>query len=286
MKLLTPVDIPVPAWSIGPKDRLLLLGSCFSDNMAKRLQARFFTVTANPTGTLYNPVSIAHHSALFAEADVILLTFGTAWVYEDLLLQPSNNPLDNIVDNCQKRPAREFRRLRLSVDDIVNLWKPILQQYSDKCFVFTVSPIRHIKDGLHENTLSKAILLQAVEKLTLNHADRVFYFPAFEIMLDELRDYRFYAADMLHPTDTAADYIFERFADTFLNEAETRAFMDDMYALHQELQHRPLHPVSCEHQAFEAHLIEHAQQLTARYPWTADAVRQQLENRKLSLIAI
>ena len=283
MKLITPVDIPSPDRTIRPTDRLLLLGSCFSDHMAARLRERFFAVTANPTGTLYNPVSIAHHSDLFDEADVILVTFGTAWVFEDLLLPPSADPWANIVDNCMKRPARDFRRLRLTVDDIVALWQPLLQHYADKHFVFTVSPIRHIKDGLHGNMLSKAILLQAVERLTEEQGQtgRVVYFPAYEILMDELRDYRFYAADMLHPSETAADYIFERFADTFLTEADTRSFMNDMHALHLELMHHPLHPGSHEHQAFEAHLVAHAEQLIKRYPWTAPTVRQQLKNRIL-----
>ena len=253
MKLQTIVDIQPSAWKIGYEDRILMVGSCFSDEIGAQMQERYLHVTCNPFGTLYNPLSIAqaltmtempvlveheglwhsmaHHGAFsradkneaeqairgsietmqqaLQEATVVIVTFGTAWVYEQ----------DGaIVGNCHKLPESCFTRRRLTVEEIVDVWKPILECYPDKRWLFTVSPIRHIRDGLHENQLSKATLLQAVEQLVLHSypspATRR-YFPSYEIMLDELRDYRFYADDLVHPSSLAVNYIWERFVDTF-----------------------------------------------------------------------
>ncbi len=251
MKLQTIVDIQPSAWKIGYEDRILMVGSCFSDEIGAQMQERYLHVTCNPFGTLYNPLSIAqaltmtempvlveheglwhsmaHHGAFsradkneaeqairgsietmqqaLQEATVVIVTFGTAWVYE-LKNGISGLGVSGLVGNCHKLPESCFNRRRLSVEEIVAAWKPILAQYSDKRWLFTVSPIRHIRDGLHENQLSKATLLQAVEYL----GD---YFPSYEIMLDELRDYRFYADDLVHPSSLAVNYIWERFVDTF-----------------------------------------------------------------------
>lgn len=254
MKLQTIVDIEPSAWKIGYEDRILMVGSCFSDEIGAQMQERYLNVTCNPFGTLYNPLSIAkafslqlsevnfqfheglwhsmaHHGAFsratkeeaeqavrasietmqkaLKEASVVIVTFGTAWVYE------MNGA---IVGNCHKLPERCFNRRRLSVEEIVEAWKPILANYPDKKWLFTVSPIRHIRDGLHENQISKATLLQAVEQLVLNSSPSPAtrrYFPSYEIMLDELRDYRFYADDLVHPSSLAVNYIWERFVDTF-----------------------------------------------------------------------
>ena len=253
MKLQTVVDIAPSKWKIGYEDKILLLGSCFSDEIGEQMKQRYLHVTCNPFGTLYNPLSIAqaltmtempdlvkheglwhamsHHGSFsradkeeaegairtsietmqqaLHEASVVIVTFGTAWVYEK----------DGaIVGNCHKLPENCFTRRRLTVEEIVAAWKPILAQYPDKHWLFTVSPIRHIRDGLHENQLSKATLLQAVEKLIANSQVKpatAQYFPSYEIMLDELRDYRFYADDLVHPSSLAVNYIWERFVDTF-----------------------------------------------------------------------
>jgi len=290
MELLTKTDIPVPEWQIGYNDHILLLGSCFSDNMARKLKEYYFRVTANPSGTLYNPFSIAHHvsSPEFRQADVVMLTFGTAWVYSDLRILSDGQPtvsrqstdsqpchdaalrrrmLDAVVDNCMKRPAQDFVRFRLTVSEIVSLWTPVLEQNPNKRFVFTVSPIRHLKDGLHGNQLSKAVLLQAVDELVTRHAEHAFYFPSYEIMLDELRDYRFYAADMMHPSDTAVDYIWERFAGTFLTGEDVRTTMQILHKLWLDLHHRPLHPDSREWADFRAKTEERCRLLQQQYPW-------------------
>lgn len=261
MQLTTPVDISPSPWRINLDDRLLLLGSCFSDRIADKMRESYLRVTANPTGTLYNPVSIAHHIDDYApQADVIIITFGTAWVYIDKsTMHDAQCTMDAVVDNCEKRPATDFIRRRLTVEEIVALWQPILERYKDKRWIFTVSPIRHKKDGLHENQLSKAILLQAVDALTVH------YFPSYEVVLDELRDYRYYAPDMLHPSDVAVDILWERFCGTYFDDTTLR----DMNRLHQlwlDEHHRPFHPDTPEAKAFATHLEQEKYELHKLFP--------------------
>ena len=261
MQLTTPVDIAPSPWRINLDDRLLLLGSCFSDRIADKMRESYLRVTANPTGTLYNPVSIAHHIDDYApQADVIIITFGTAWVYIDkCTMHDAQCTMDAVVDNCAKRPATDFIRRRLTVEEIIALWQPILERYKDKRWIFTVSPIRHKKDGLHENQLSKAILLQAVDALAVH------YFPSYEVVLDELRDYRYYAPDMLHPSDVAVDILWERFSSTYFDDATRR----DLRRLHQlwlDEHHRPLHPDTPEAKAFAAHLEQEKEEFRKLFP--------------------
>ena len=250
-----------------------MVGSCFSDEIGEQMKQRYLNVTCNPFGTLYNPLSIAqalnyqlpmtndqlplveydgmwhsmsHHGSFsrptreeaeqavrasiqtmqqaLQQASIVIITFGTAWVYE------MNG---EIVGNCHKLPADRFTRRRLSVEEIVAAWQPILERYPDKHWLFTVSPIRHIKDGLHENQLSKATLLQAVEYL----GD---YFPSYEIVLDELRDYRFYSDDLVHPSSLAITYIWERFVDTFCTP-QTRNELILQHKRWKHEHHIPLH---------------------------------------------
>jgi len=181
------------------------------------------------------------------DASVIIVTFGTAWVYEMV-----NGTCPNgkwIVGNCHKLPESMFTRRRLSVDEIIAAWRPILDRYPDKHWLFTVSPIRHIKDGLHENQLSKATLLMAIEQLiqldnqsSNRQSSNRQYFPSYEIMLDELRDYRFYADDLVHPSSLAVQYIWERFAETFCTP-QTRNEMNIRLKHWKQTQHRPLHHI-------------------------------------------
>ena len=174
-----------------------------------------------------------------AEATVVIVTFGTAWVYE---MKGEGLPVTGygVVGNCHKLPESCFTRRRLSVEEIVEAWRPILERYPDKHWLFTVSPIRHIKDGLHENQLSKATLLLALEELRTQNSD-VSYFPSYEIMLDELRDYRFYADDLVHPSSLAVNYIWERFVDCFCTNP-TKNELNIQYKRWQFAHHRPLHP--------------------------------------------
>lgn len=174
------------------------------------------------------------------EANVVIVTFGTAWVYE--MKDPAwltGSGASPVVGNCHKLPAEQFTRRRLSVDEIEALWRPLIAKYPDKHWLFTVSPIRHIKDGLHENQLSKATLLQAAEAIG-NQQSVASYFPSYEIMLDELRDYRFYAEDLVHPSPVAIQYIWERFAENYCT-SQTRNEMQIRLKQWKFEHHIPLH---------------------------------------------
>jgi hypothetical protein len=299
MKLYTSVEIAPCARKIGYGDKILLLGSCFADNIGAKFAEQYFQATINPLGTLYNPASIAlsitdsqhsipdsrliYHNGLWhsmmhhgtfsgmdkvavqdrcldgyerlqralKEATTVIVTFGTAWVYE----------MDGqVVANCHKLPANRFTRRCLAVDEIVEMWQPIVASMPDKQWIFTVSPIRHVKDGLHANQMSKAILLQAVDELGQS------YFPSYEIMMDELRDYRFYAEDMVHPSQVAVEYIWQRFVETYMTE-DTRGEMLTLHQLWQDCHHRFLHPDSEEAERFRLHVERQMVALKERYPW-------------------
>lgn len=286
LKLQTPVDAGTSGVGVSYSDRILVVGSCFADNIGSKMLNAGFSAAVNPFGTLYNPVSVcnslrrlgsgipfseddcvemgagsglvcsfSHHtsfarpaaadflaaangslsaaSEFFKTADRVLVTLGTAWCYRYAATGET-------VANCLKRPEGEFVRYRLSVDEVAALLSRTVAAFPDKKFIFTVSPIRHLKDTAHGNSLSKSILLLAVDRVCAMFPDRVEYFPAYEIVLDELRDYRFYADDMVHPSSLAVDYLWERFMQFALpaGERETLLAREREY---RRSQHRPLH---------------------------------------------
>lgn len=303
--LFMPVQIPASSWKIGYDDQILLMGSCFADSMCAKLHEHYFRVEGNPFGVLYNPASIAiaiemarksqtiedkdlvehgglwhsmAHHGVFSDIDtavvldkcngsivalrqalenatVITITFGTAWVYEYA---------GKVVGNCHKIPANQFVRRRMTVEEIVATWQPLVEAMPDKKWLFTVSPIRHVKDGLHENHINKGILLQAVEQLTKQTGCS--YFPAYEIMLDELRDYRYYAEDMVHPSSMAVEYIWQRLVETYMT-ADTQAEMKTLHQLWRDEHHRFIHPDSIEAKRFLERLGQKKHELQEDYPW-------------------
>ena len=292
MKLQTPVEIRAGRVEISPSDRIMVLGSCFADNIGQRMRNIGMDVFVNPFGTLYNPASVseaverlssgrpfdtsecrmmgsgaglvcsfshhtsfarrteteflAHANAVLSEASEffrscnrLIITLGTSWCYRHI-------GDDRIVSNCLKRDAKEFARIRLSVDDSVSLLENIAAHCCPdslpdgapgKSIIFTVSPIRHLRDGAHENQLSKAALLLAVDGICRRHVS-CDYFPAFEIVMDELRDYRFYAEDMLHPSAQTIEYIWERFCDAAVPEKDWPAIRE-MEKRYRQSCHRP-----------------------------------------------
>ena len=176
--------------------------------------------------------SLHEAAAFWGQSDIVIITLGTSFCYmRD----------GEVVANCLKRSASEFSRTMLSPGQSASVLSAMVRRNPDKFFVFTVSPIRHLSDGAHANSLSKAALLQAVDELTHSFPERCLYFPAFEIMMDELRDYRFYAQDLVHPNDQAADYIWEKFSSCFIPDSETE-YMKAAEKLYRAGQHRPLHP--------------------------------------------
>ena len=303
--LFMPVQIPASSWKIGYDDQILLMGSCFADSMCAKLHEHYFRVEGNPFGVLYNPASIAMaiemarksqtiedkdlvehgglwhsmaHHGVFSDIDmavvldkcngsivalrqalekasVITITFGTAWVYEYA---------GKVVGNCHKIPANQFVRRRMTVEEIVATWQPLVEAMPDKKWLFTVSPIRHVKDGLHENHINKGILLQSVEQLTKQTGCS--YFPAYEIMMDELRDYRYYAEDMVHPSSMAVEYIWQRLVETYMT-ADTQVEMKTLHQLWRDEHHRFIHPDSIEAKRFLERLEQKKQELQQDYPW-------------------
>ena len=198
-----------------------------------------------------------------AETDVLILTLGTAWVYR---LAGTGE----VVGNCHKVAERQFRRERLTVQEIVAVLSSVL----DRAFgmnpklrvVFTVSPVRHLKDGLHGNQLSKATLLLAVEELCRTMPERCHYFPAYEIVMDELRDYRFYADDMAHPSAQAISYVWECFVEHCIDD-EAQLFMAQWEKIARAMEHRPFQPDSEQHRRFVEQTIAKVAALKERYPY-------------------
>ncbi len=354
MKLLTPVEIPEYPFRIDHRSPTLMLGSCFTEEVGRRLEEYLFPVCINPFGTIYNPLSVKRvlevsmekrsyekedldrngdlwfsfdHSTAFSsidssvaldrmnkgleearnclnedrgslkedrgslkedrgskkedrgskkedrgskkenrgspgEAELLILTWGTAWVFR----LRSNG---RVVSNCHKLPADQFLRSRLSVEEIVEEydsllnglfgWKPGLK------VLFTVSPVRHWKDGAHGNQLSKATLLLAVEKLVERFPEQCFYFPSYEILMDELRDYRWYAEDMLHPAGQASGYIWEKFAESLLT-GEAGSLNKEIRQLLEMKRHRPVTREGAEYEKMAEKLARKERQMREKYP--------------------
>ena len=263
MKFRTIVDIPKSRFSIDPFARMLFVGSCFADNMGKKFTAEKFNTLVNPYGVMYNPASVYHTiQRISFVPDYAILTLGTNRVY---ILKETNE----IVDNCRKQPQNLFREEQLSIEECVNYLSlaidRLIELNKDIKIIVTVSPIRYAKYGFHSSQLSKATLLLASQQLLELYPDRVEYFPAYEIVNDELRDYRFYAADMLHPTEQAVDYIWERFSDTYFSQL-TADFIAEWRPLKQALAHKVLDATSNDFIKFKQSSIEKLNIIAKKYP--------------------
>lgn len=281
MQFRTVVDISRPAFSIAPCEEMLFVGSCFADNIGRRFKDEMFRATVNPFGVMYNPASILHTVERTDVAPcVAVFTLGTNHVY---ILRETGE----IVDNCQKRPHRLFEERELTVEEckdyLLRAVNILRERRPDVRVIITVSPIRYAKYGFHGSQLSKATLLLAADLLiketTLNRelsiskdvslndeqgGAVVTYFPAYEIVNDELRDYRFYADDMLHPSPVAVEYIWQRMVETFFSD-EAKTFLREWAPLKKGFSHRPLNPDGDEYKAFLAKLNSEAKLLKQRY---------------------
>ena len=202
--------------------------------------------------------SLAQAHGHFAQSKWIILSLGTAWVYRYRETQ-------EVVANCHKLPAQLFDRFCLSVAAASKCLSSLPQAFPDKHFIFTVSPLRHLKDGLHGNQLSKSALLLAVDRVC-GQFENAHYFPAYEILLDELRDYRFYKEDMVHPTDQAVRYIWEKFVSFAVNPSELPA-MQAAAELKQMLHHKPLFPDSDAYRKFERQRQLKIEELAEKFPY-------------------
>ena len=193
------------------------------------------------------------------ETQFLLITFGTSWVYE----YKQNG---EIVSNCHKVSSKEFNRIKLTANQIVERYKTIIKTLQNNNpninIAFTVSPIRHLKDGAAQNQLSKATLITAIHEL-VNQFKNVSYFPSYEIMMDDLRDYRFYNDDMTHPSPIAINYIWDKFKDTYI-QPNSDSLMQDIDKINQALQHRPFQSESEEHQKFLKNILNKIEKVESK----------------------
>jgi|SRR5690554_4454790 len=312
MDLRTRVLIGESDIRISHKTKLMLFGSCFSENIGSKLKENKFNIDVNPFGILYNPLSVSksirrlmdqreyieadlvqnkeiyysfmHHGSFsdlskeksleninyrfnkakdfIKQTDVLLITFGTAYAF---YLKEKGE----IVSNCHKFPSTKFNRFRLSIEEIVEEWYNLIGLLKDLNpqirIIFTVSPIRHFKDGAHDNQISKSILHLAVESLQQDFKDRIDYFPAYEIMIDELRDYRFYNDDMTHPSPIAQEFIWQRFSYKYFSDS-VKYINKEWSQLSKSIQHRPLHVNSQSYIEFVSNTLEKLQIFSKKYP--------------------
>jgi hypothetical protein len=219
---------------------------------------------SNKEGLLISLNEIVEATKLqLQEATHVIITYGTSWVYRNI-------ESDSIVANCHKVPQKQFKKELLAVDEIresiANTMK-LIHSVNPNCnIIFTVSPVRHIKDGFVENQWSKSNLIAALHQVINCQLSTVNYFPSYEIMMDELRDYRFYAEDMLHPSQVAIDYIWKRFKETTISETAFPT-MDSVETIQKSLQHRPFNSESESHQKFEAKIKTKITKLVAQHPF-------------------
>jgi hypothetical protein len=296
MQFRTIIPITKYDFPIDYQSEVLLLGSCFAENMGEKFEYFKFKTTINPFGIIFNPVSLEKlirrsvQKNYFTDKDIffhnegwhcfevhselsnsnkevflkelndliesthfqiiksthLIITLGTSWVYRTI-------ETNEIVANCHKVPQKKFTKELLSVEVVEESLQSIIAFITsvnpNAKFIFTVSPVRHIKDGFIENNLSKSHLFTAIHKIFNFQLSIVNYFPSYEIMMDELRDYRFYAEDMLHPNQTAIDYIWIKFFENYVKEEEFKT-MEQVCEIQKALQHRAFNPNSESHQQF------------------------------------
>lgn len=311
MRFRTEIPIEKFPFELNHQSKVLLMGSCFSDNIGQKLIQGGFNAVSNPFGVLYNPISIKnglkimleqkcfsekdlflhqglyhsfyHHSSFsnsrlketlhsinesiqshksILDANPILfLTFGTAFVYKHL----KNN---EIVSNCHKLPAKEFEHYMLNVAEIVLEYSSLIEALKSKSpeikIVFTISPIRHWKDGAHQNQLSKASLHLAIFQIQKKF-DNVFYYPSYELVMDDLRDYRFYSEDLIHLNQQAVNYIYQHFKNCFFTE-KTVQIEERVLKLKQALNHRAFQSESEEYQKFIKNTQQKIEHLKNEFP--------------------
>ena len=307
---------------INHTDQLLLIGSCFTENIGNKLQQAKFKVLDNPHGILFNPASIVkavtsyiqdrrytaqdlfyqnecwnswdHHSRFsdpdqasclaginqsqelahrfLKKADWLMITLGSAFAYHIAQTVPSDGPATRegeVVANCHKVPTDKFNKVLMSAEEVYGCLFEMLSALKEFNpgirVIFTISPVRHLRDGFIENNRSKANLIQAVHQL-VEKGKGLYYFPAYELVIDDLRDYRFYAEDMVHPNYTATNYVWDKFVPTCI-DSSTRELMKEIQQIHSARIHKPFHPASNQHRQFLKTYLEKVKQLKVQYPY-------------------
>lgn len=318
MKFRYEFDIkPLPD-PINHRHKLLLMGSCFTENIGEKLNKYKFTTLQNPAGILFNPVSVSetltdcieaktfvkqdlfyfneawhswkHHSRFSAvtaeeglqkingsttaahqflkEADYLFITLGSAWAYT-LTDKAANAKAGAVVANNHKAPADWFQRRLLSTEEVLRALDNVIHRlflFNQKLkIIFTVSPVRHLREGAVENNRSKAVLIQTVHHL-VNKFDRLYYFPAYELVIDDLRDYRFYAEDLVHPNYFATEYVWEKMVAACM-DSMTKGLMEEIRSVNLAFQHKAFNPVSTQHKKFLAYYYQKAKDLQQKHPF-------------------
>ncbi|MDH6356666.1 GSCFA domain-containing protein [Parabacteroides sp. PF5-9] len=239
--------------------------------------SRFSSCSAEEGVAVMNE-QLRHSSDYILQANRLIITFGTAYVYKF-------KKTGRVVANCHKLPENLFLRERLTPDEIVVEWQSVLQTlytYNPQLkILFTVSPIRHWGDGAHANQLSKATLLLAIDRLLAEFPDQTSYFPAYELVMDELRDYRFYAEDMLHPSSQTIDYIWERFAATHFTQ-ETLDIQKEWGSIRKAIDHKPFQPGSAAYKQFIMQTLLKIERLKEKFPFFDLIKEKEILESKLS----
>ncbi len=301
MKFRFEFDIKKLPQPITHRHKLLLMGSCFTENIGEKLDRYKFATLQNPNGILFNPVSVAdaltdyvegkqltetdlfplneawhswrHHSRFsgitageavqkintsysaahqfLKDADYVFITLGSAWTYA-LTDKAANAKTRQVAANNHKAPADWFSRRLMTTDDVLRELDNCIHRlfhFNPKLqLIFTISPVRHLREGVVENNRSKAVLIQAVHHL-VDKFDKLYYFPAYELVIDDLRDYRFYSEDLVHPNYLATEYVWEKLVGACMDE-KTKALMQEIHTINLAYQHKPFNPASEQHKRF------------------------------------
>jgi hypothetical protein len=316
MKFKLTLDAKPSKYPIEYGDKLLLIGSCFTENIGAKFKTHLFELSENPYGILFNPVSVInafteimelrkyqsedlflhndlwhswnHHSRFSAlekelaidqinhtiveahdflkSANQLVITLGSAWLYHLTNEAPLGN--GQVVANNHKGPINWFYKSLMQPIDLLEKLDDLvkrLQTFNPKLhIIFTISPVRHLREGLIENNRSKAVLIHAVHEL-VSQSNRVDYFPAYEYVMDDLRDYRFYAEDLVHPNFAASGYVWDKLVETYM-EPKTQTIMKQIAELQLAMNHKPFFTGSAEHQKFLQSCILKTETLMAAHP--------------------
>ncbi len=320
MQFQVPIQINPLEKKINYRDKILLVGSCFTEHIGNALEELKFSVLQNPNGILFDPISVSkslvsyinnqryteddlfqlnevwqswqHHSRFsnidqqqclqninesqtkahqfLKEADWIIITLGSSFSYKlTELAETGNERLNNPVANCHRAPAQWFNKHLLEIEEIIssldNCIKQLLNYNPKLQIIFTISPVRHIRDGIIENNRSKARLIESVHHLAHKY-QQAYYFPAYELVIDVLRDYRFYDVDLVHPNYMATEFVLEKFSESCIDE-ETRELMEEIKKIVIARKHKPFQPKTKAHISFLASHYEKTKAIQKRFPF-------------------
>lgn len=318
MKFRFEFDIKKLPQPITHRHKLLLMGSCFTENIGGKLDGYKFCTLQNPNGILFNPVSVAnaltdyieakqteesdlfyykeawhswkHHSrfsgvtpadalqkinastakahSFLEEADYVFITLGSSWVYT-LTEKAAKAGPGAVAANNHKAPADWFHRKLMRADEVIQALEAVLHRlfsFNAKLkIIFTISPVRHLREGVVENNRSKAVLIQAVHHL-VDKFDPLYYFPAYELVIDDLRDYRFYAEDLVHPNYFATQYVWEKLVAACMDE-KTKKLMEELHAINLAYSHKPFNTQSEQHKRFLQAAYQKTLRLQDEHPY-------------------